>query len=70
MENLNDLIKSLEEDYTTYRNICSFKLKSLKYPEYKEHRKCISCDGYSSIQECEDYIDVLHLIQFYKDYKR
>lgn len=63
---LNELIKSLEDDYTTYRNICCFKLKAIKTESYNELKKCSVCNGYSSVQECYDFVDIPHLINFYK----
>lgn len=61
-------IKQLEEDYKTYRNICCFKLKAIKGYENNELKKCSICNGYSSVQDCDDFVDIPHLINFYKDF--
>ena len=66
---IQELIDSLEKDFIIYRNICSFKLKALKDSNYKEIKKCSVCNGYSSVNECYDFVDLNHLIKFYKDLK-
>lgn len=68
MKDLDKLIKGLEEDYKTYRNICCFKLKAIKTENFKEIKKCSVCNGYSSVAECYDFVDLPHLINFYKEY--
>lgn len=68
VQDISKLIESLEEDYKTYRNICCFKLKAIKDLNYEEHKKCLSCNGYSSVSECYDFVDIPHLINFYKEF--
>ena len=64
---IDEMIKSLEQDYTTYKNICCFKLKAIKTKNYNEIKKCSVCNGYSSVRECYDFVDIPHLINFYKE---
>ena len=66
--NLDRLIASLEEDYVKYRNICCFKLKAIKDPCFTELKKCAVCNGYSSVTDCYEFIDIPHIIRFYKEY--
>jgi len=67
---LQQMIESLEQDNMTYRNICAFKLKEIKDNTFTPSKKCESCDGYSSRIECIEYMDVKHLIEFFKRYDR
>jgi hypothetical protein len=70
MTNIQQLIDSLNQDFETYRNICAFKLKTIKNPTFPELKKCSACNGYSSVIECYEFIDIPHLIKFYEDNKR
>lgn len=65
---LENKIKEFEQEYITYRNICYFKLKAIKDNSYIEQKKCAVCSGYSTICECDDYVDMQHLIKFYKEF--
>jgi hypothetical protein len=63
---LNRTIEQLEKDFITYRNKCVFKIQEEKDSYYRIDKKCLMCNGLSSVSECEDFIDIPHLIHFYK----
>jgi len=64
---INQTIEQLEKDYQSYGNICTFKLKKFKDSNFKEINKCRYCNGYSTVNDCEDFVDIYHLIYFYKN---
>jgi hypothetical protein len=66
--NLQSLIDDLKKDYITYRNKCLFKIQEEKNQDYPITRKCLRCNGISSVFECWDFIDIPHMIKFYEEF--
>lgn len=67
---IEKIISELEDLKVKYRSMCTFKIKSKEDINYIEHKKCLMCNGYSSTFECEDYVDIPHLIYFYKEFEK
>ena len=65
-QNIEQKINELKQDYITYRNKCVFKIQEEKNQDYPVSKRCLRCNGISSVLECDNFIDIPHLIHFYK----
>ena len=63
-------LEQLKELIPTYRTKCAYKVKSELDPSFQELRSCLMCNGFSSVTECKDYIDLNHLINLYEMFDR
>jgi hypothetical protein len=67
-KDITEKIRQLQERFGKEGSKCVLRIRieEGEVTQFHTPKKCSDCDGYSSSIICEDYVDVNHLIAYYK----